>query len=111
VTAVLFTIGKALIGWYIGSTAVASTYGAAGALIVLLLPRFSCWGPNSPRSLQKAIPKKRNDCVLQWFATIHDDETSFPFSSSDLRARGGQSLRDVIDERIRDFFKRHTEGA
>jgi len=37
VTAVLFTIGKSLIGWYIGSSAVASTYGAAGALIVLLL--------------------------------------------------------------------------
>ena len=37
ITAILFTIGKALIGWYIGSSAVASTYGAAGALIVLLL--------------------------------------------------------------------------
>jgi membrane protein len=37
VTAVLFTIGKALIGWYIGSSAVASSYVAAGALIVLLL--------------------------------------------------------------------------
>ena len=37
VTAVLFTIGKSLIGWYIGSSAVASTYGAAGALLVLLL--------------------------------------------------------------------------
>jgi membrane protein len=37
VTAVLFTIGKALIGWYIGSSAVASSFGAAGALIVLLL--------------------------------------------------------------------------
>jgi membrane protein len=37
VTAVLFTIGKSLIGWYIGSSAVASTYGAAGALIILLL--------------------------------------------------------------------------
>jgi membrane protein len=36
-TAVLFTIGKSLIGWYIGSSAVASSYGAAGALIVLLL--------------------------------------------------------------------------
>lgn len=36
-TAVLFTAGKSLIGWYIGSSAVASTYGAAGALIVLLL--------------------------------------------------------------------------
>jgi membrane protein len=37
VTAVLFTIGKSLIGWYIGGSAVASSYGAAGALIVLLL--------------------------------------------------------------------------
>jgi membrane protein len=37
VTALLFNIGKSLIGWYIGSSAVASTYGAAGALIVLLL--------------------------------------------------------------------------
>lgn len=36
-TAILFTIGKVLIGWYIGSTAVASTYGAAGGLIVTLL--------------------------------------------------------------------------
>jgi hypothetical protein len=35
--AVLFTIGKSLIGWYIGSSAVASTYGAAGSLMVLLL--------------------------------------------------------------------------
>ena len=37
VTAFLFTIGKSLIGWYIGSSAVASTYGAAGALMVVLL--------------------------------------------------------------------------
>jgi membrane protein len=37
VTAILFTIGKSLIGWYIGSSAVASTYRAAGALIILLL--------------------------------------------------------------------------
>jgi membrane protein len=36
-TAVLFVLGKSLIGWYIGSSAVASTYGAAGALIILLL--------------------------------------------------------------------------
>jgi membrane protein len=37
VTAILFTIGKSLIGWYLGSSAVASSYGAAGGLIVLLL--------------------------------------------------------------------------
>jgi membrane protein len=37
ITAALFTAGKSLIGWYLGSSAVASTYGAAGALIVVLL--------------------------------------------------------------------------
>lgn len=37
VTAILFNVGKSLIGWYIGSSAIASSYGAAGALIVLLL--------------------------------------------------------------------------
>lgn len=37
VTALLFTVGKSLISWYIGSSAVASSFGAAGALLALLL--------------------------------------------------------------------------
>jgi membrane protein len=37
VTAGLFTIGKFLIGLYIGTSAFASTYGAAGSVIVILL--------------------------------------------------------------------------
>lgn len=37
ITAVLFAGGKTLIGWYIGSSGVASAYGAAGGLIVLLV--------------------------------------------------------------------------
>ena len=37
VTALLFTLGKSLIGWYIGTSAVASSYGAAGGLLVILL--------------------------------------------------------------------------
>jgi membrane protein len=37
ITSVLFNIGKSLIGWYIGSSAIASSYGAAAGLIVLLL--------------------------------------------------------------------------
>jgi len=36
-TALLFTIGKFLIGFYLGSSSIASTYGAAGGLILLLL--------------------------------------------------------------------------
>lgn len=37
VTAILFTIGKSLIGWYLGTSAIASSYGAAGSMIILLL--------------------------------------------------------------------------
>jgi membrane protein len=37
VTAILFNIGKTLIGLYLGRTAVASTYGAAGSFVVILL--------------------------------------------------------------------------
>jgi membrane protein len=36
-TAVLFTIGKFLIGLYIGKSGVASGFGAAGSLVVLLV--------------------------------------------------------------------------
>jgi membrane protein len=37
VTAVLFSLGKWLIGLYLGRTAFASTYGAAGSFVVLLI--------------------------------------------------------------------------
>ena len=37
VTALLFTLGKFLIGLYIGKSAIASSYGAAGALVILLV--------------------------------------------------------------------------
>ena len=37
VTALLFTLGKTLIGLYIGKTGVASGFGAAGSLVVLLV--------------------------------------------------------------------------
>ena len=37
VTALLFTIGKFLIGLYLAKSSVASTYGAAGSLVIVLL--------------------------------------------------------------------------
>ncbi len=37
VTALLFEVGRFLIGLYLGRSAVASTYGAAGSLIIILL--------------------------------------------------------------------------
>lgn len=37
VTAILFSLGKMLIGLYLGNSAVASSFGAAGSLVLLLL--------------------------------------------------------------------------
>ncbi|NJO80559.1 MAG: YihY/virulence factor BrkB family protein [Cyanobacteria bacterium RM1_2_2] len=37
VTAFLFTIGKSMIGLYLGNSSVSSTYGAAGSLVVILI--------------------------------------------------------------------------
>ena len=37
ITAVLFTVGKLVLGVYLGKSGVSSSYGAAGSLIVLLL--------------------------------------------------------------------------
>jgi len=37
VTALLFTIGKAALGWYLGRSSTTSTYGAAGSFVALLL--------------------------------------------------------------------------
>ncbi len=43
VTAVLFTIGQQLIGLYLGQSTVASSYGAAGSIMILLLwVYYSC---------------------------------------------------------------------
>ena len=43
VTAVLFTIGQQLIGLYLGQSTVASSYGAAGSVMILLLwVYYSC---------------------------------------------------------------------
>jgi membrane protein len=43
VTAVLFTIGQQLIGLYLGQGSVASSYGAAGSVMILLLwVYYSC---------------------------------------------------------------------
>lgn len=37
ITSLLFTIGKSLIGAYLGSSGIASTYGAAGSFVIILL--------------------------------------------------------------------------
>ena len=36
-TALLFTLGKSMIGWYVGRSGIVSGFGAAGSLVVILL--------------------------------------------------------------------------
>ena len=73
VTALLFTVGKSLIGWYLGQAAPNSTYGAAGALIVLMF-----WVYYSAQiflfgaELTKAIDDARNPAAArEELGTIH----------------------------------------
>lgn len=78
VTALLFTVGKSLIGWYIGTSATASSYGAAGALLlwvynsseIFLLGaeftraysvRLGSRSDLRPIVAQKALPKQVSD--------------------------------------------------
>jgi membrane protein len=43
-TAVLFTVGKSIIGFYLGKTNAGSTYGAAASIIIILLwVNYSAW--------------------------------------------------------------------
>jgi membrane protein len=64
----LFVTGKSLIGLYIASAGAASTYGAAGALLIILLwvyysARFFSSAPNSPKPtpprVAATLPKAR----------------------------------------------------
>jgi uncharacterized BrkB/YihY/UPF0761 family membrane protein len=70
-TALLFTAGKGLIGWYLGTTATSSGNGAAGALIVILL-----WTYYSEQiflfgsEVTKAIADVRSQWLLRRVASI-----------------------------------------
>jgi len=62
ITALLFTAGKSLIGWYLGTTAANSGYGAAGAMILILLwiyysAQIFLFGAEIARAIAGAVPK------------------------------------------------------
>lgn len=82
-TAVLFTVGKALIGWYLGTTTIASSYGAAGSLIVLLLWVFY------------------SSCIFLFGAEITRAYATKFGTRTDLRGlRGESSSPQVKDENL-----------
>ena len=56
-TSLLFTIGKFLIGLYLGKADVGSAYGAAGSLVILLVwVYYSARSCSSGRSLRRSMP-------------------------------------------------------
>jgi membrane protein len=65
ITALLFTVGKSLIGWYLGTTAASSGYGAAGALILILLwiyysAQIFLFGAEIARAIAGPLPHQTN---------------------------------------------------
>ncbi len=43
-TAALFTVGKSVLGWYLGQSNVTSTYRAAGSVVLIMLwVNYSAW--------------------------------------------------------------------
>lgn len=68
ITSLLFNLGKSLIGWYIGSSAIASSYGAAGGLIALLLwvyysSQIFLFGAEFTKTYANTHGSKRNKAI------------------------------------------------
>jgi membrane protein len=76
VTAALFTVGKQVIGLYLGRSATASSYGAAGSVIVLLL-----WVYYSSQIVLLGAEFTR--LYAEWTATVPPTE---PFARPDPHA-------------------------
>ena len=99
VTAVLFTVGKSLIGWYLGRAAPSSAYGAAGALIVLMF-----WVYYSAQiflfgaELTKAIDDERSPADAR--GTIEHRVSSL--SHMNTKSQGGNDMTRSVEELRRD---------
>jgi len=69
-TALLFTIGKLALGLYLGRASVASPYGAAGSVIVLVIwvttRRRSCsWARSSHRFMRAGTERRSSRATTQ----------------------------------------------
>ena len=78
ITSLLFNVGKSLIGWYIGSGAIASSYGAAGGLSYccygfITRLRYFCSALRSPKPTQSvmAVSAVAKSVSMQTLQTIH----------------------------------------
>ncbi|MBE9062581.1 YihY/virulence factor BrkB family protein [cf. Phormidesmis sp. LEGE 11477] len=128
ITALLFTIGKALIGLYIGNSSVASAYGAAGSFVVLLLwiyysSQILLFGAEFTQVYANRFGSNiRPDSHAEFAAdatgkekgkATADDESKLPRNRSEYRAmRRGREIRQGVrahGARVR-FRKRQSEA-
>lgn len=94
-TAVLFTLGKFVLGWYLGRESTASAYGAAGSVIVLVL-----WVYYSSVILLLGAE------FTQVYASatghrIQPDEDAVRMSE-EKRAREGIPTREQLERKVRE---------
>ncbi|EDX84916.1 YihY family protein [Synechococcus sp. PCC 7335] len=124
ITAFLFTIGKALIGLYIGNSSVASAYGAAGSFVVLLLWIYyssqillfgaeftqvyaNRFGSNiRPDSHAKFAP----DATAEEKGTATADKSKLPQSRSEYRALR-RSVKTKRGEKFRAWKNTSTKQS
>ena len=107
VTAVLFTIGQQLIGLYLGQSSIASTYGAAGSMMILLLwVYYSCqillYGAEFTRvwaARHGARPKPESFAVrLAWALGYFAEVTHYVAGGTIEGATGLSRARNCVAE-------------
>jgi membrane protein len=103
VTAVLFNIGKYLIGLYLGSSSVASVYGAAGSLVILLL-----WIYYSAQILLLGAEFTKV-YALRFGSKIRASDNAVPMTY-EARAREGMPTREQVDTIVRARDPQQTQS-
>ena len=101
ITSALFAVGKSLIGWYLGSSAVASTYSTTGALIIVLL-----WIYYSSEIFLLGAEFTRQ-------YALHGDPTSVPVSDgrSNVSSEVAAGAKSKIFSRPRRYHRLACSGA
>jgi membrane protein len=112
VTAVLFTVGKYLIGLYIGKSSVASGFGAAGSLAVLLLwvyysAQIFLLGAEFTWVYAHSYGSRRDKPAVQEPVSATVPTAREPASSKAATAVGGPPSRSVEFDGVAGGIQRH----
>ncbi|MDB6064866.1 MAG: Ribonuclease [Pedosphaera sp.] len=98
ITAVLFTVGKHLLGLYLGRSTIASAYGAAGSVIVILLwvyysAQILFFGAEFTRVYACRLGKRAEPApYAQWIA----NDSTRPFGGRKGPSGGVERQREIV---------------